>query len=74
MKIPLFTYLSYRILVAAATHKYIWIKDLTNNTDKTLWKTKGMDIQIGEVVPEKGITVTIDGNTKYINTAGVISQ
>lgn len=59
---------------AAATHKYIWIKDLTNNTDKTLWKTKGMDIQIGEVVPEKGITVTIDGNTKYINTAGVISQ
>ena len=59
---------------AAATHKYVWIKNLTNNTDKTLWKTKGMDIQIGEVVPEKGITVTIDGNIKYINAAGVISQ
>ena len=39
-----------------------------------IWKTKGMDIQIGEVVPEKGITVTIDGNIKYINAAGVISQ
>ena len=33
-----------------------------------------MDIQIGEVVPDKGITVTIDGNIKYINAAGVISQ
>ena len=45
-----------------------------NNTDKTLWKTKGMDIQIGEVVPDKGITVTIDGNIKYINADGIISQ
>ena len=58
----------------SATHKYIWIKDLINNTDKTLWKTKGMDIQIGEVVPDKGITVTIDGNIKYINADGIISQ
>ena len=59
---------------SSATHKYIWIKDLINNTDKTLWKTKGMDIQIGEVVPDKGITVTIDGNIKYINADGIISQ
>lgn len=58
----------------AATHKYVWIKDLSNNTDVTLWKTKGEEIQIGEVVPEKGMMVTIDGNVKYINANGVISQ
>ena len=33
-----------------------------------------MYIQIGEVVPDKGITVTIDGNIKYINADGIISK
>lgn len=59
---------------ASAKDKYVWIKDIVNNTDKTLWKAKGKDIQIGELVPEKGITVTVDGVVKYINADGVISQ
>lgn len=59
---------------ATATNKYLWIRDIVTNADNTLWKTKGQDIQVGEIVPDKGITVTIDGVVKYINGDGVISQ
>ena len=58
----------------AATNKYVWIKDLSNNTDAVLWGTKGNEIQIGELDAEKGRMVTIDGNVKYINANGEISQ
>lgn len=46
--------------------QYLWIIDLENKSETTLWQSKGNDIIIGEI-KEKGLEVTIDGNVKYIN-------
>lgn len=46
--------------------QYLWIIDLENKSETTLWQSKGNDIIIGEI-NEKGLEVTIDGNVKYIN-------
>lgn len=52
--------------------KYLWIHDLTNNTDNTIWSVKGSNIVISDLVPEKGITITVDGNISYLNANGEI--
>ena len=50
-------------------NKYIWVVDLNDNTHKTLWNSKGKEINFGEI-KEKGLEVTIDGNVKYMNSNG----
>ncbi|MBE6048225.1 MAG: hypothetical protein E7213_07490 [Clostridium sp.] len=54
--------------------KYIWICDLAQNTHRTVWNFVGTDIVIGDVLPEKGISITVDGNVYYMNSNGEISQ
>ena len=54
--------------------KYVWVYDVLNNTHQTIWNFVGSDITIGDVVPEKGITIVVDGVTYYMNANGEISQ
>ena len=54
--------------------KYVWIYDAVNNIHKTVWNFIGTDIVIGEVVPDKGITITADGAVYYLNSNEEISQ
>lgn len=59
---------------SSANNKYIWIYDIASGVETTLWNTKSQDIIVGDLVPEKGITVTIAGVVNYINNQGVITQ
>lgn len=52
-------------------NKYIWIVNLNDNSHKTLWNSKGKDIKLGDI-KEKGLEVTIDGVSKFINSNGEI--
>lgn len=54
--------------------KYVWIYDAINNIHKTIWNFVGTDIVIGDVVPDKGITITADGAVYYLNANEEISQ
>lgn len=54
--------------------KYVWIHNISGNTDRTIWSFVGSDIVIGDVVPEKGITVTLNGVPYYLNGEGVVGQ
>ena len=56
------------------TKKYVWVYDAANNTHKTIWNFIGSDITIGDLVPEKGITITVNGATYYMNANEEISQ
>lgn len=47
-------------------NQYLWIIDLENNKETTLWQSKSKNITVGDI-KEKGIEVTIDGNVKYVN-------
>lgn len=58
----------------AATNKYVWIKDVNDDTEKTLWDLKGVDVVVGDLVAEKGINITIDGNAYYVNADSVVSR
>lgn len=54
--------------------KYVWIYEFANNTHRTIWNFVGADIIIGDVVPEKGIAITVDGAVYYMNSNEEISQ
>lgn len=56
------------------TKKYVWIHNISSNTDRTIWNFVGQDIVIGDIVPEKGITITLNGNVYYLNGEGVVVQ
>lgn len=56
----------------AGSTKYLWIHDLANGTDNTIWAIKGSNIVVSDVVPEKGITINVDGNVSYLNANGEI--
>lgn len=54
--------------------KYLWIYDLTNNSDKIIWAVVGSEIKVGDIVPEKGITITVDGGILYLKADETITH
>ncbi|WP_300382026.1 hypothetical protein [Clostridium sp.] len=52
-------------------NQYIWILNLSDNSHKTIWSSKGKEIKLN-TIKENGLEVTIDGNAKYINENGEI--
>lgn len=58
----------------AATHKYVWVKDLNDDSEKTLWELKGLTVVVGELNAEKGININVDGNDYYVNGDIIISK
>lgn len=59
---------------SAATNKYIWIYDITNNTENCLWGYTGTNIVVGNLVDTKGLEVNIDGVQYYLNAQGQLTQ
>ncbi|MDS0525052.1 hypothetical protein NNC19_05110 [Clostridium sp. SHJSY1] len=54
--------------------KYLWIYDLGTNSDKIIWSVIGSEIKVGDVVPEKGITITVDGVVSYLKADETITN
>lgn len=52
-------------------NQYIWILNLSDNSHKTIWSSKGKEIKLN-TIKENGLEITIDGNAKYINENGEI--
>lgn len=52
-------------------NQYIWILNLNDNNHKTVWASKAKEIKLN-MIKEKGLEVTMDGNAKYINQNGEI--
>ncbi|NFG63312.1 MULTISPECIES: hypothetical protein [unclassified Clostridium] len=50
----------------AATKQYLWITNISNNSDVIKWDLAGAKIEILER-EEKGIKITVDGNIYYID-------
>lgn len=53
----------------AALKQYIWMTDISNDSDKIFWDLAGQSIEIG-AKEEKGVKVTVDGQTHYIDMNG----
>jgi hypothetical protein len=49
--------------------QYLWMTDTANDTDKIFWELAGQNIEVG-TREEKGVKVTVDGQTYYIDING----
>lgn len=57
------------------TTKYVWSVDVSNKDNHICYDAlKGQNISFGAVTSDKGITVTVDGNVKYLSAKGQISE
>jgi len=52
-----------------ALKQYLWMTDIKTDVDKVFWELAGTSIEIGEK-EDKGVKVTIDGKTYYMNVDG----
>lgn len=60
---------------ATATSKYVWVKSIADGSEQVLWNLKGTEVSVGEMVQDKGINISIDGNNAfYINSDGAVVQ
>ena len=63
---------------SAAVNKYIWLVDIKDAPqqmiENVMWNLKAPEVTLGELVPEKGITVVENGNTFYLNADGIVSE
>ncbi|MDY3827740.1 MAG: hypothetical protein SOZ71_03025 [Clostridium sp.] len=55
-------------------NKYIWIYDLTNQTEMTIWSYAGADVALGKVDKEKGLQFNAYGNNYYLDANGNVTQ
>jgi DNA-binding beta-propeller fold protein YncE len=53
--------------------RYLWIVDTQTAEHRSYTKVKGANFQFGELTP-KGISLTIDNNTMYIDINGIVSM
>lgn len=53
----------------SADKQYLWMTDIQTGADIVLWKLAGANIEIGEK-EERGMKITIDGNTYYMDVNG----
>lgn len=56
----------------AAKNQYAWIYNIKNNTNIFARNTKAKNIELGKVVPKKGIEIKIDKNEYVLNDKGSI--
>lgn len=55
-----------------AVDQYIWIYNSIDGVHKGIYKLKGKVITVGNIIPEKGIEITIDGVTSIMDAEGNI--
>ncbi len=58
----------------AGQKKYVWIHDIASGEDKTIWALIGTNITIGDIVPDKGITITVDGVVSYLKADETVTK
>jgi len=54
--------------------QFVWLYDLATNSDRPLWNLVGKQIAVGDVVPDKGIAITVNGKIFYLKSDGNVSQ
>lgn len=54
--------------------QFVWLYDLATGNDNPLWSLEGTQIVVGDVVPDKGITITLNGTVFYLKADGNVSQ
>lgn len=62
-------YISNLPYFSKASSEYLWIYDKENQQHRTIWSTKGNQINLG-AISEKGLEINIDGKIKYVTTNG----
>lgn len=58
----------------SAVNQYVWLYNITDGTHKSLLGLKGKVVTIGNIIPEKGIEINIDGTISILNPEGAIVQ
>lgn len=53
--------------------RYVWIHNISSNTNKLIFDATGSDIKFDKVT-DKGLTVIADGNTLYVKGDGSITK
>ena len=54
--------------------QFVWLYDLATSSENPLWSLVGSQIVVGDVVADKGITITVNGIVFYLKADGSISQ
>lgn len=54
--------------------QFVWLYDLATGNENTLWSLEGDQIVVGDIVPDKGITITVSGKVFYLKPDGSVSQ
>lgn len=66
-------YLSMLPWIGEGQKKYVWIYNIKNNTYNNVYSVGGDSVNF-DVVTDKGITVTVDSKTVYVNADGGVSE
>lgn len=53
---------------------YVWVYDLNAGSDTTIWNFVGSQIEVGDIVPDKGITIKVNGAVYYLSSDGTVTQ
>ena len=54
--------------------QFVWLYDLATGSENALWNLVGNKVVVGDVVPDKGITITVNGTVFYLKADGSVSQ
>jgi hypothetical protein len=54
--------------------QFVWLYDLTTGNNNPLWSLEGTQIAVGDLVPDKGIAITVSGTVFYLKADGNVSQ
>lgn len=66
-------YISNMPYFGLGDNQFLWVYDIKSNKHSTIWQSKGKEIKINNI-GEKGLEVSIDGNTKFIDNNGNLVQ
>jgi len=54
--------------------QFVWLYDLATGSENLLWNLEGAQIVVGDVVLDKGLTITRNGVVFYLKADGSVSQ
>jgi len=54
--------------------QFVWIYDLATGIDNPLWSLEGNQIVVGDIIVDKGITITLNGTVFYLKADGNVSK
>lgn len=54
--------------------QFVWLYDLATGNENPLWNLVGNQIVVGDIVPDKGIAITVNGVVFYLKADGSVSK